>query len=283
MKIGTHVSAAGGVGKAIDRAVDIGAESIQIFASSPRSWAFKPLNEQDIAAFREKSEFHGVGPAFIHGSYLVNLGGPPDLLRKSIHSLMSNMDAAGRLGARAVIFHLGSHKGRGTDAVFSQVVEALDVIVRGSPPDVWLTIENSAGAGGHIGSTFEEIGRIVDAVRSQRVRVCIDTQHCFAAGYDVRDERGVREVMSEFDRAIGRERLGAVHANDSKSALGSGVDRHENIGEGSIGIGGFEAIIAHPAFSDAPLLLEVPGRDRKGPDEENVNRLKDIRSRLGAA
>lgn len=283
MKIGAHVSAAQGVGKAVDRAVEIGAESIQIFVSSPRSWAFKPLDEQDIAAFREKSESHGVEPAFIHGSYLVNLGGPLDLLQKSIDRLKSNMDAAGSLGAQGVIIHLGSHKGRGIDPVFSQVVEALDAIVRGSPPDVWLMIENSAGAGEHIGSTFEEIGRIINAVRSERVRVCIDTQHCFAAGYDVRDEQGVGEMMAEFDRTVGRHRLGAVHANDSKSALGSGVERHENIGEGNIGIGGFEAIIAHPAFSDVPLLLEVPGRDRKGPDAENVNRLKDIRSRRSAA
>lgn len=283
MKIGAHVSTAGGVGKAIDRAVGIGAESIQIFASSPRSWAFKPPEEQEAAAFREKAAAHGVGPVFIHGSYLVNLGGPPDLLQKSIHSLSGDMDTAGRLGAQGVIFHLGSHKGRGIDAVFPQVVDALVRIVRGSPPDVWLMIENSAGAGGHIGSKFDEIGRIVDAVGSDRVRVCIDTQHCFAAGYDVRDERGISAAMAEFDRTVGLERLGAVHANDSKTAFGSGVDRHENIGEGSIGMDGFDAMVAHPAFSDVPFLLEVPGRDRKGPDEENVNRLKDIRSRRGAA
>lgn len=283
MKIGAHVSTAGGVGKAIDRAVGIGAESIQIFASSPRSWAFKPPEEQEAAAFCEKAEAHGVGPVFIHGSYLVNLGGPTDLLQKSIHSLSGDMDAAGRLGAQGVIFHLGSHKGRGIDAVFPQVVDAMGRIVRGSPPDVCLMIENSAGAGGHIGSKFDEIGRIVDAVGSDRVRVCIDTQHCFAAGYDVRDERGISAVMAEFDRTVGLERLGAVHANDSKTAFGSGVDRHENIGEGSIGMDGFEAMVAHPAFSDAPFLLEVPGRDRKGPDEENVNRLKDIRSRRGTA
>ncbi len=283
MKIGAHVSTAGGVGKAIDRAVGIGAESIQIFASSPRSWAFKPPEEQEAAAFREKAAAHGVGPVFIHGSYLVNLGGPPDLLQKSIHSLSGDMDAAGRLGAQGVIFHLGSHKGRGIDAVFSQVVDALDRIVRGSPPDVWLMIENSAGAGGHIGSKFDDIGRIVDAVGSDRVQVCIDTQHCFAAGYDVRDACGISAVMAEFDRTVGLERLGAVHANDSKTAFGSGVDRHENIGEGSIGMDGFEAMVAHPAFSDAPFLLEGTGRDRKGPDEENVNRLKDIRSRHGTA
>lgn len=281
MKIGAHVSTAGGVSKAVDRAVDIGAETIQIFASSPRSWAFKPLAETEIIKFREKSKTLGVGPTFIHGSYLVNLGGPPVLLDKSINSLNLNMEAAGQLGARGVIFHTGSHKGRGFEAIFEQATLALATIIENSPPDVCLLIENSAGAGDHIGSKFTEIGKIINEIGSDRIRVCLDTQHCFGAGYGIDDPDSIGAVMDEFDDAIGLDRLAAVHANDSKVEFGSGVDRHENIGDGDIGLEGFETIMSHSAFADVPFLLEVPGADKKGPDKENVDRLKAVRAELG--
>ena len=283
MKIGAHVSTAGGVSKAVDRAVGIGAEAIQIFASSPRSWAFKPLAESEIIKFREKSETLGVGPTFIHGSYLVNLGGPPELLQKSIDTLALNMEAAGQLGARGVIFHTGSHKGRGFEAIFEQATLALGTIIENSPPDAWLMIENSAGAGDHIGSKFAEIGRMLQEVGSDRIRVCLDTQHCFGAGYGIADPDGIDAVMSDFDDTIGLDRLGAVHANDSKVAFGSGVDRHENIGDGEIGVEGFKTIMSHPAFADVPFLLEVPGADKKGPDKGNVDLLKAIRAELSIA
>jgi deoxyribonuclease-4 len=278
MKIGAHVSTAGGASKAIDRAVDIGAESIQIFASSPRSWAFKPPKDEEVIAFRERSEAAGIGPAFIHGSYLVNLGGPAELLEKSIDSLTKNMNAAGQLGVQGVIFHTGSHKGKGFQAILDQATGVLSTVLENSPPDVWLMIENSAGAGDHIGSKFAEIGSMIEKVDSDRLRVCLDTQHTFGAGYDISDPNEIDSVMSEFDNAIGLHRLGAVHANDSKVAFGSGVDRHENIGEGNIGIEGFKTIMRHPAFADVPFLLEVPGADKKGPDKENVDRLKAIRT-----
>ena len=280
MKIGAHVSTAGGASKAVDRAADIGAEAIQIFASSPRSWAFKPLAEGEIIKFREKSETLDIGPAFIHGSYLVNLGGPPELLEKSINSLSLNMEAAGQLGVQGVIFHTGSHKGRGFDAIFEQATLALAAIIENSPPNVWLLIENSAGAGDHIGSKFAEIGSMIGEVGSDRLQVCLDTQHCFGAGYGIADPDEIDPVMSEFDDAIGLDRLAAVHANDSKVAFGSGVDRHENIGDGDIGVEGFKTIMSHPAFADVPFLLEVPGSHKKGPDKENVDRLKAVRAEL---
>ena len=135
--------------------------------------------------------------------------------------------------------------------------------------------------GAHIGASFEEVGRLADAIDSERVKVCLDTQHCFAAGYNVADPEGVASAMEEFDRHVGLERLVAVHANDTKTALGSGVDRHENIGDGHIGVDGFEVIMAFPAFRDVPFLLEVPGLDKKGPDKPNLDKLKAIRLRLG--
>ena len=281
MKIGAHVSASGGVDKAIDRAVEIGAEAIQVFVSSPRAWRFRAPKEDEVLAFREKSEETGVGPAFFHGSYLVNMGGTPDLAERSVDSLVDHMNAAGQLGAAGVIFHLGSHRGAGLENVYEQVISGLKQVIEQTPGETWLVIENSAGMGSHIGTSFSEIGRIIDSIGSPRVKVCLDTQHSYAAGYNLADSGSIGSVMEELDREIGVSLLAAVHANDSKMALGSGVDRHEDIGEGSIGIAGFETIMGHDAFRDVPFLLEVPGPEKKGPDRENVDRLKRVRERLG--
>ena len=281
MKLGAHVSAAGGVEKAVDRAQELGAEAIQIFVSSPRAWAFKPPTEAQVLAFRERSEATGVSPTFFHGSYLVNVGGDPDLVRKSVDLLADNMRVAGQLGAAGVIFHGGSHKGVGFDAILGQAAAALREVLSRSPNDVWLIIENCAGMGSQIGASFSEISYLMGAIGDPRVMVCLDTQHCFAAGYNIADPGSVDGVMEEFDREIGLNRLVAVHANDSKVQFGSGVDRHENIGEGYIGVEGFEVIMGHPVFRDVPFFLEVPGFDNKGPDKENLDRLKAIRTRVG--
>ena len=281
MRLGAHVSTAGGLQSAVDRAEAIGAETLQMFASSPRAWAFRPVPEEQVLAFRERSEATGISPAFLHASYLVNVGGTPDLVRKSIDSLSDHMNVAGQIGAAGVIFHGGSHKGVGFDAILGQAVSALQEVLSRSPADVWLIVENSAGMGSHVGSSFDEIGRLIDGIGSPRVMVCLDTQHSFAAGYNLADPEGVDAAMDEFDREIGLSKLVAVHANDTKVELDSGVDRHENIGEGHIGLSGFEVIMGHPTFRDVPFLLEVPGEDKKGPDKQNLDRLKAIRDRLG--
>ena len=275
MKLGAHVSASGGPAKAIGRALDIGAETIQIFASSPRAWAFKPVSEERLLEFRRRSEEAGVAPAFLHGTYLVNLGGTPELVEKSVVSLTQQMGAASQLGAEGVIFHSGSHKGAGLDAVFDQVTGALRRVLAESPPDPWLIIENSAGMGDHIGASFGEIGRMIREADSPQVKVCLDTEHAFAAGYDLTDPDRIDEVLDEFDREIGLSRLVVVHANDAKVKLGSGVDRHENIG-----FDGFRVIMGHTAFRDIPFILEVPGFEKKGPDKENMDRLKRVREDL---
>jgi deoxyribonuclease-4 len=154
-------------------------------------------------------------------------------------------------------------------------------VLEQSPDGPWLILENSTGMGNHIGAGFGEMGRILDGVGGDRMRVCLDTMHAFAAGDDVATVGGLKEVVGEFDREIGLDRLVAVHANDAKTEFASGVDRHENIGDGHIGISGFEAIMGHPAFRDIPFILEVPGVGRKGPDAENISILKEIRDRLG--
>ncbi|MCH8062910.1 MAG: deoxyribonuclease IV [Chloroflexi bacterium] len=280
MKLGAHVSTAGGVHNAVDRAQEIGAEAIQIFASSPRAWAFKPPKEEHLVAFHEKSREVGLGPIFLHGSYLVNVGGTPELVEKSVQSLTQHMNAAGELGAKGVIFHSGSHKGVGFDAVLDQAAAALNEVLSNSPEDVQLIIENCAGMGAQIGASFQELGRMIKAVDSDRIKICLDTEHAFAAGYNIADPDAIDAAMKEFDDEIGLDRLVVVHANDAKVELGSGVDRHENIGEGHIGLDGFQTIMGHSAFRDVPFLLEVPGVDKKGPDKVNLDRLKEIRTRL---
>lgn len=278
MKIGAHVRTAGGVDRGIDRAVEIGAEAVQIFSGAPQAWRRKAYSPAELEAYHSKVGETGIEPAFIHGLYLVNLASDnPDLLAKSLDALVQDMNAAHLLGARGVIFHLGSHKGAGYDSRFHQVVEYCAKVVEATPDDTWLILENSAGMGGSVGSKFAELGTIIRECGSPRIKVCLDTQHAFAAGYDVKTHDGLERVMDEFDRDIGLDRLAAVHANDSKCPLAGGLDRHENIGDGHIGRDGFLNILSHAAFAAVPFLLEVPGFDNEGPDRQNVEILKSLR------
>lgn len=281
MKIGAHVSTAGGLSNAFDRASNIGAEAIQIFASSPRAWKFNQPKEEEVNLFKEKMEQTGIWPCYIHGSYLVNIGGDPSQIEKSIESLTNNMSVAGKIGAEGVIFHGGSHKGKGFHNIVKQASECLKRVLDNSPENVWLCLENSAGMGSHIGSSFEEMGELIHLVQNDNLKVCLDTEHMFAAGYDLTNPDEVPQIMKRFDEEIGLSKLVAVHANDSKVELGSGVDRHENIGDGFIGIDGFKSLMNDPSFEKVPFFLEVPGFDSKGPDEININLLKSIRTDLG--
>ena len=280
MKLGAHVSTSGGLQKAIERATNIGAEAIQIFASSPRAWRFRHPDDETAEEFRRLSEQENVSPCYIHGSYLVNIGGSSDQIEKSIDSLVNNMQAAAKIGAEGVIFHGGSHKGKGFDNVFDQAVDTLQKVLELSPDNVWLCLENSAGMGAHIGSSFQEMGALISGVNHPNLKVCLDTEHLFAAGYNIASPRELKEVMKEFDAEIGLDKLVAVHANDSKVELGAGVDRHENIGEGHIGKDGFKCIMAEPSFKNVPFFLEVPGFDGEGPDKKNLDLLKEIRKTL---
>jgi len=281
MKIGAHVSTAGGLSNAFDRASNIGAEAIQIFASSPRAWKFNQPKEEQVNLFKEKMEQTGIWPCYIHGSYLVNIGGDPSQIEKSIESLTNNMSVAGKIGAEGVIFHGGSHKGKGFHNIVKQASECLKRVLDNSPENVWLCLENSAGMGSHIGSSFEEMGELIHLVQNDNLKVCLDTEHMFAAGYDLTNSDEIPQIMKRFDEEIGLSKLVAVHANDSKVELGSGVDRHENIGDGFIGIDGFKSLMNDPSFEKVPFFLEVPGFDSKGPDEININLLKSIRTDLG--
>ena len=282
MKIGAHVSTSGGISKAVARGQEIGCEAIQIFGSSPQAWAFKPVPGEQIELFKQGLADAGIGPVFLHAIYLINLGTPDkEKLKKGIDSLANYMKLAKDLGATGVIFHPGSHGGLGYEAVLPQTVEAIKIVLDTAPEGPVLAVENMAGMGQHIGAKFEELGGILDSVDSPRLKICLDTQHSFAAGYDLTNPEGIQAMLDELDAGPGSANVAAVHANDSKRVCGSGVDRHDNIGEGFIGEEGFAAIMANPAFADVPFLLEVPGFEGNGPDQRNIDILKRIRQQVG--
>ena len=283
MKIGAHVSTSGGISKAVGRGQDIGCEALQIFGSSPQSWAFRDIPDREIDAFRQSMADAGMGPVFLHAIYLVNLGTErPDVLQKGIDSLAAHLTLAGRLGAEGLIFHPGSHGGAGFEAVLPQVADGIRQALDKAPAGPVLAVENMAGMGKHIGARFEELGAILETVDDERLKVCLDTQHSFAAGYDLTTGEGIEDMLGQLDAGPGSANVVAIHANDSKRVCGSGVDRHDNIGEGFIGEDGFAVFMSHPAFSNVPFLLEVPGFEGKGPDQRNVDILKEIRQRVGA-
>jgi apurinic endonuclease APN1 len=266
-----------------DRAEAIGAEAAQIFLTPPQQWRSSKVEPEQAEVFRARAQASSCSPVFVHGVYLINLATPdvPNLTR-STSSLKSALTSCAQLGIAGVIFHLGSHKGQGLDAVFEQICTACKEVLQATPSEALLILENSAGAGGTIGSRFADLGRIIREVGDSRVKVCLDTQHSYAAGYDLSSVEGLELAMTEFEQEVGFDQLVAVHANDSKVELGSGRDRHENIGEGSIGIEGFRRIVAHRGFQGVPFLLEVPGFDGNGPDQQNVDLLKRLREEAGA-
>ncbi len=283
MRCGAHVKTAGGPLTAFQRAIDIGAETMQIFLTPPQQWRSSKVEPAIADEFKARLADSPITPVFVHGVYLINLAASdPSMLLRSTSNLKSAMYTCGQLNIKGVIFHVGSHKGTGLDAVFDQICAACTEVLDNSPEEVLLVLENSAGAGGNIGSKWADLGRIIRQVGSDRVRVCIDTQHSYAAGYDLSSAEGLDLAMQEFQREVGWDRIAAVHANDSKSALGSGLDRHQNIGQGEIGRDGIRRILAHPAFADVPFLLEVPGMDGGGPDKANLDILKELRA-AGAA
>ena len=283
MKIGAHVSTSGGISKAPGRGQEIGCEAIQIFGSSPQGWAFKAVPDQEVESFRQGAADSGIEAVFLHAIYLVNLGtSNPANLKKGIDSLINYMTLASRIGATAVIFHPGSHGGAGYESVLPQTVDAIKSVLEASPDGPYLAVENMAGMGQHIGARFEELGGILEAVNSPRLKICLDTQHSFAAGYDLTTGEGIEDMLAKLDDGPGSANVVAIHANDSKRPCGSGVDRHDNIGDGFIGEDGFAVFMGHPAFRDVPFLLEVPGFEGKGPDQQNVDILKRIRQQVGA-
>lgn len=284
MRIGAHVSSAGGPHLVFERARAIGAEAIQLFVSPPQQWKAPALGDDEIERFNRVREASGM-PVFFHGVYLMNFGSQDQaILEKSLASLLAYHRLAGRMGVVGTIFHVGSHLGAGFDgALVERIAGMLRNVLDDDPGNpALLILENNAGQGNCIGGHFAELGAIVRAMGSPpNVAICLDTCHAYAMGYDIASPAGLEAALEELDRELGLARLVAVHANDTKLPRGTFRDRHENIGEGHLGTAGFRALIAHPAVAEVPFLLEVPGFDGHGPDRKNVLRLKRLRSEAG--
>lgn len=274
-KVGAHVSAAISLDLSFGRAKDIRAECTQIFVSPPQQWQKTFHSDTEIKAYKEQAKKTRIRPNFIHAAYLINLASDkPELVQKSIDWLVYSQETAEKLGVEGTIFHVGSAETRGEKEAITQVIRAISQILEYSSSN--LILETSAGAGNTIGDTFKELGQIIKGVGDERVKICLDTQHIFASGYDIRTKEGLEKVIGEFDREIGLERLVAIHANDSKTEFGSHKDRHENIGEGLIGKEAFRNILNHPAFKDLPFILEIPGFTNTAPDRDNIKILKGL-------
>ena len=276
--LGAHVSSAGGIDKAVDRAVDLGAESFQIFGAAPQMWKRKHHPDEDTESYRQKFKQAGLKSSFIHAVYLINLASPDDeLLRKSTDTLTAELDLAARIGADGVIFHVGSHMGSGFDHALPRIAAGMTEALDRTPDDALLLLENNAGAGRSVGSTFPELSAIMNAVDNPRVGICLDTCHAHAAGYNVATIAGLKATVDEFQRELGADKLAAIHANDSKTPLGSGRDRHENIGQGTIGVKAFRRMVRNRLLRKAAWLLEVPGYEGNGPGKADVDVLKSLR------
>ena len=276
--VGAHVSSAGRIDKAIDRAIDVGAESIQIFGAAPQMWRRKHHPDEDTEAFRAKMREAKLQASYIHAIYLINLASPDDdLVRKSTDTLTQELDLASRIGADGVIFHVGSHMGSGFDYALPRIAAGMSEALDRTPDDTLLLLENNAGSGRSVGSTFAELSAIMNAVNHDRVHICLDTCHAHAAGYNVATIAGLKATVDEFQREIGADKLSAIHANDSKTALGSGKDRHENIGQGTIGMKAFRRMVRNRVLRKAAWLLEVPGYEGGGPGKADVDILRALR------
>ncbi|MGH3051935.1 MAG: deoxyribonuclease IV [Gaiellaceae bacterium] len=284
MLFGAHVSTSGGIHTAIDRIEDIGGEAVQIFTQSPRTW--RPTNHppENIERFKARRAEAGVGAVVCHGLYLINLAAPDDAIyEKSVATLQNTVDVACAIEADGVVFHVGSHLGAGFEAGLERVLPAVERVLERCTDTTWLLLENSAGAGGTIGRSIDELAVLVDRLgRHPHLGVCLDSCHLWVSGIDVTDPARVDETLAEVDDRIGLDRLRAVHVNDAQAPLGSNRDRHANIGEGLMGEG-LGAFLAHPSMQGLPALLEVPGKDGHGPDADEVRKLKELYARsIGA-
>jgi deoxyribonuclease-4 len=280
VEFGAHVSASGGIHTAIDRIEAIGGDCVQVFTQSPRMWRPTEHKPEAVAKFRERRAEAGIGGVVCHALYLCNLAAPDDeIYKKSIATMRSTVDAATAIGADAVIFHVGSHLGVGFETGAKRTVAALAKILERCDGDTWLLLENSAGTGGTIGRSVEELATLIErAGRHPRLGVCLDSCHLYASGYDVTDPAFVDALVSQIDSTIGLDRLRALHVNDSATPLGSNRDRHANILEGELGEG-LGAFLAHPALQHLSAYLEVPGVDRQGVSAGELAKVRELHAR----
>ncbi|MBW2659320.1 MAG: deoxyribonuclease IV [Deltaproteobacteria bacterium] len=277
-KIGAHESVSGGLHLAFERITRVGGDALQIFTRNQRQWKPAELKEEEVRLFREAHEVSGLIPVASHGSYLVNFAtGKEDLLQKSTDAFVLELQRCQQLKVPYVVLHPGSHGGDGAEAGLERFVAGLDHAIERSETGVEVLLETTAGQGTGLGRSFEELACILQNSRcSDQLGICVDTCHIFAAGYDIRSAESYNATIAELDRQVGLERVKFFHLNDSKKELGSRVDRHEHIGKGAIGLGGFKNLLNDPRFAGLPMTLETPKGDDLKEDRENIRILRSL-------
>jgi deoxyribonuclease-4 len=283
MRLGAHESIAGGLVNALDRGQTATCDSIQIFTKSNRQWKAKPLEDDEVAAWRERMQSEeqsgGIFPVVAHTSYLINVGSPKEeTWRKSYDALKIEVERCEMLGIPYLALHPGSHLKVGEEAGLANIARALSQLHAETPGfQTMVCLEHMAGQGTNMGATFEQLAWLLDHTdQGERLGVCLDSCHLYAAGYDVRTPEGYATTMEDFDRIVGFERLKVVHLNDSVHELGSQRDRHAHIGEGTIGLEGFRNFVNDPRLADLPGLLETDKSDDLHEDIENLERLRGL-------
>ena len=278
MLFGAHCS--GGIKGALERAAVIGADAVQLFAQSPRAWRFPEHAEEDLARFRERRVEAGIRSVLVHAVYLCNLATPDETIyAKSVATMRLTVDAACAIEADGVVFHVGSHLGSGFEAGLEHCVPAIRQVLERCSERTWLLLENSAGAGGTMGRSVDELVALVDALdRHPRLGICLDSCHLYVSGVDVGEPAVWAGVLEDVEARIGLDRLRALHVNDAAAPLGSNRDRHANVLEGELGerMGAF---LAPPAVQALPAVMETPGPENHGPDEAEVQKLRDLHAR----
>ena len=289
VRIGAHMSVAGGVSKAVERAVAHGCEALQIFTKNASQWRGKRLDPSEIKLFRRRVEETGITPVVSHASYLINLATTfPVLREQSLAAFVDELDRADALGLLGVVIHPGTCTAGSEEDALRLVAEGIRHAFRAKPRrKTMVLLEHTAGQGRTVGHRFEHLATIIEHLKgSPRVGICLDTCHLVAAGYDIVSERGYRDTFEEFDRIVGLDRLRAFHANDSKKPCGSRVDRHEHIGKGCLGLEPFGRILTDPRFDGLPMMIETEkskGAEKAGTimtdpfDVKNLQTLRRLR------
>jgi deoxyribonuclease-4 len=279
--IGPHLPLANGLLKAAARAEEIGATAVQLWTDNPTAWRRRPEHPLELPEFRARLERAGVRSIAVHAPYLVNLcGSDDDFWSKSIATMANEMRVASMYGADFVVMHIGSHRGMGREQGIARLIEGLDAVLRQAQPGPRLVLENSAGTGDGIGATLEDLADIADAAAAaalpaDRLGFCLDTAHLWGAGYDISTGAGVDRVVGRIDDLIGRENVVMLHLNDSRTTVGSRLDRHEHIAAGKLGATGMREVLMHPWLTTLPAFLETPGMD-VGYDLVNLERARQL-------
>ncbi len=274
MKLGAHQSIAGGYQEALKRIKNIGGNCLQIFSSSPRGWSFPKVNNEEINKFLTLKSQYSIDPIYFHASYLINLADEGKIGEMSIKSLINELNLAPKLNIKGSIIHLGSFKGEFTEKKYKKLIKNIKIILKNTPKNSLFIIENAGTR--KIGQTLEELNKIIQDLDNDRVKICLDTCHLFSNGYKFENKNQLDDFLNQLKKLNLLDRLEVWHLNDSKDEFNSGKDRHENIGQGKIGIEEFKTLLNHPLTKNYPFIIETPGFNNEGPDKKNLDILKKL-------